>query len=117
MLAGPHKVSKYGWTGFIESVKAHPKVVEYVQKIETDRIASRVGRFNAENPNALRPSDRFRGLEDNPTPEMMSTMDSFIENFRPDRGDRAFEQLLEMQKQTDPNNAELHESTTKIRQL
>jgi hypothetical protein len=38
---------------------------------------------------------------------MMSLMDKFINSFRPERGDGAFEQLLELQKQTDPNNAEL----------
>ena len=80
---GPPQGLKIWMDGFIESVKAHPKAAEYVQKIEMDRIASRVGKFNAENPNALRPSDRFRGLEDNPTPEMMSMMDSFIEIFDP----------------------------------
>lgn len=114
---GPPRGLTIWMEGFVETVQAHPEAAEYVQKIETDRIAARLQEFKAEHPDAPRPSDRFRGLEDNPKPEMISLMDKFIDNFRPDKGRGAFEQLVALQKQTDPDNAELHESTQKIREL
>ena len=113
---GPPQGLKIFMDGFVESVNAHPEAAEYVQQIETNRVASRLQKLNAENPNAPKPSDRMRGLEENPTPEMMSLIDSFTSNFSPESGDGAFEQLVELQKRLDPNNAELQQSDRKFRE-
>lgn len=111
---GPPQGLSIWMDGFVETVNAHPKASEYVQQIEMDRITSRLAKFNAENPNASRPSDALRGHEDNP--KVMSMMDNFINKFNPENGDGAFEQLVAMQNQLAPDNMELQESTAKIRE-
>jgi hypothetical protein len=47
---GPPQGLTIWMDGFVETVQAHPEAAEYVQKIETDRIAARAKEFNAETP-------------------------------------------------------------------
>ena len=100
--------------GFVESMKACPKAIEYVQQIQMDRITARIGKGNAETPGIPKLSDSLRGREDNP--QVLAMMQNMMKNFSPEKGDRAFEQLIAMQKQLAPDDAELHESIQKIKE-
>jgi len=43
-------------------------------------------------------------------------MQNMMKNFSPEKGDGVFEQLIAMQKQLAPDDAELHESIQKIKE-
>ena len=111
---GPPQGLMIWMDGFVESVKACPKATEYVQQIEMDRITSRIAKGNSGNPEIPKLSDSLKGQEDNP--QVLAMMENMMKNFSPERGDGAFDQLIAMQKQLAPDDAELHESIMKIKE-
>jgi hypothetical protein len=56
----------------------------------------------------------MKGHEDNP--QVLAMMENMVKNFSPEKGDGAFEQLMAMQKQLAPDDAELQESIMKIKE-
>ena len=111
---GPPQGLMIWMDGFVESVKACPKATEYVQQIEMDRITSRIAKGNSGNPEIPKLSDSLKGQEDNP--QVLAMMENMMKNFSPGKGDGAFEQLIAMQKQLAPEDAELQESIMKIKE-